>query len=230
MGMPPYVGRQSFADTERPLNTGAFFLVSNVGMRTLALLLAMVPALAFGQEPTVEVSPPKKATKDQVYKWVDKDGVVHYSSQPPTDNAKPAKLPPLQTYKGGTVPKLEKFDKAPPKANTGYAQIQIVAPSHDETFRGGERVVPVGVLVTPALEPNQRLIYLLDGTPASAPTTDTSFALTGVDRGTHTVTVSLVDATGNELASSNSVTFHVKPPTADQSNKQKQPGAKPTKP
>lgn len=198
-------------------------------MRTLALLLALLPALAIGQQPPADaVGPPKKPTKDQVYKWVDKDGVVHYSSQPPADGAKPAKLPPLQTYKGGTAPKLEKFDKASPKGNAAYAQIQIVAPSHDETFRGGERVVPVGVMVTPALEPSQRLIYLLDGTPASQPTTDTSFALTGVDRGTHTVTVSLVDAAGNELASSGVVTFHVKPPIVNQANKPKPPGPRPT--
>jgi hypothetical protein len=199
-------------------------------MRALILLFALLPALAIGQEPEAVVGPPKKATRDQVYKWVDKDGVVHYSSQPPSEGAQPAKLPPLQTYKGGTAPKLEKFDKGAPKANSNYAQIQIVAPSHDETFRGGERVVPVGVLVTPALEPEQRLIYLLDGTPASQPTTDTSFALTEVDRGTHTVTVSLVDAAGNELASSSGVTFHVKPPTVDQAGKSKPPGAKPPKP
>ena len=204
-------------------------------MRTLVLLLAMTPVLAVGQEPPVEVGPPKKPTKDQVYKWVDKDGVVHYSSQPPSDNAKPAKLPPLQTYKGGTVPKLDKFDKAAPKANTGYAQIQIVAPTHDETFRGGERVVPVGVLVTPALEPNQRLIYLLDGAPASQPTTDTSFALTGVDRGSHSVSVTLVDEAGEPIGSSPSVTFHMKPPIAGQAGggntpPSSAPPPKPTKP
>ena len=47
--------------------------------------------------------------------------------------------------------------------------------------------MPVAVVVTPQLVEGQKLIYLLDGTPASAPTTDTSFALTGVERGSHTV-------------------------------------------
>jgi hypothetical protein len=187
-------------------------------MRTLALLLVFLPALVLAQDappPEPQVSAPKKATKDQVYKWVDKNGVVHYSSTPPTDNAQPAKLPPLQTYKGGTTPNLNKFDKPTLKGGpVQAAQIEVVTPAHDETFRGGERVVPVAVLVTPQLMPGQQLVYLLDGSPASPPTSDTSFALTGVDRGTHTVTVSLVDAAGETLATSPGVTFHMKPPTA----------------
>jgi hypothetical protein len=186
-------------------------------MRKLVFLLVLLPALVLAQENVdPQVSAPKKATKDQVYKWVDKDGVVHYSNKPPTDDAKPAKLPPLQTYKGGTTPNLSKYDKptSGKPAAGGSAQIDVVTPTREETFRGGERTVPVGVVVTPALAEGQRLIYLLDGTPQASPTPDTSFALTNVERGSHTVSVTLIDASGNQLGSSAPVTFHVKPPTA----------------
>jgi hypothetical protein len=88
----------------------------------------------------------------------------------------------------------------------------VVTPARDETFRGGERTVPVAVVVTPPLAEGQRLIYLLDGVPQTAPTPDTSFALTNVDRGSHTVSVTLVDRAGNPLANSSGVTFHMKPP------------------
>jgi hypothetical protein len=181
-------------------------------MRTLALLLLILPSLVLA--------------KDQVYKWVDDKGVVHYTDKPPTENATPVKLPPLQTYKGGTAPpNLQKFEKPTAKGNTSSAQVQVVTPSYDETFRGGERVVPVAVMVTPQLGEGQKLIYLLDGTPQSAPTTDTSFALTGVERGSHTVSVSLVDENGEELGSSTTVTFHVKPPIAGQAQKSSAPPA-----
>lgn len=172
--------------------------------------------------------------KDEVYKWVDDKGVVHYTDKPPTDNAKPAKLPPLQTYKGGTVPPLNKFGKSSVKGVGNAAQILVVTPSRDETFRGGERVVPVAVQVTPQLAEGQKLIYLLDGTPASPPTTDTAFALTGVDRGSHVVSVSLVDASGEVIANSPGVQFHMKPPIADQgsqgANPQNPNAPKPTPP
>ena len=186
-------------------------------MRILLVLLLLAPALVAAKEP--------------VYKWVDENGVIHYTDKPPSENATPAKLPPLQTYKGGTAPpNLQKFDKPTSKGTTSSAQIQVVTPSRDETFRGGERVVPVAVMVTPQLEPGQKLIYLLDGTPQSRPTTDTSYALTGVDRGSHTVSVALVDENGTELATSMGVTFHVKPPVAGQANQASQPSKPAPKP
>lgn len=175
-------------------------------MRTLTtwLLALALPFAAVGE--------------DKVYKWVDEKGVVHYTDQPPSDDAKPAKLPPLQTYKGA-VPDLQRYDKPrvgadgkPVKPAGTRNQIDVVTPSQDETFRGAERVVPVAVVVTPPLKADQRLIYFLDGTPQSLPTPDTSHNFTGVDRGTHSVSVALVDAAGQELARSNSVTVHVKPP------------------
>ena len=36
-----------------------------------------------------------RAEADNVYRWLDKDGMAHYSSRPPTKDAKPADLPPL---------------------------------------------------------------------------------------------------------------------------------------
>jgi hypothetical protein len=191
-------------------------------MRMLALVLVLLPAWVLAQEQPAPPAPQKPPAKDQVYKWVDKDGVVHYSSQPPAEGAQPAKLPPLQTYKGGTNPNLKKFEKPGGAAAPAAAasQIEIVTPSHDETFRSGERVVPVAVMVTPQLGEGQKLIYLLDGEPASAPTSNTSFAITGVERGVHTVSVSLVDAaTGETLASSSGVTIHMKPPIAGQAER-----------
>jgi len=196
-------------------------------MRKLAFLLVLLPAFVLAQETAdPQVSAPKKPTKDQVYKWVDKDGVVHYSSQPPTQGAAPAKLPPLQTYKGGTVPPLTKLQKQAVQGTGDAAQVQLVTPSHDETFRSG--AVPVAVVVTPQLMPDQRLIYLLDGTPASPPTRDTSYALSNVERGTHTVSVTLINAAGEELGSSTGVTFHMKTPTVDPANQGKPPAKPPT--
>lgn len=203
-------------------------------MRTLAFLLVLLPAFVLAQEPAAspqQPPPPPKAAKDQVYKWVDKEGVTHYSSQPPSSTATPAKLPPLQTYKGGTAPNLGKYQKPATKGGTPVApasQIDVVTPSHDETFRSG--AVPVAVVVTPQLVDGQRLIYLLDGAPASAPTIDTSYALTNVERGSHTVSVTLIDAAGVEVGSSTGVTFHMQTPTAAKANQGKPPVPPPAKP
>lgn len=206
-------------------------------MRKLALLLVVIPALGLAQQAAQPPPPPAKkppTNQNQVYKWVDEDGVVHYTDKPPADGAQPAKLKPLQTYKGGTNPKLGNFERSGAAggkpAAAGNVQIDIVTPAGDETFRGAERVVPVAVMVTPQLQPGQKLIYLLDGTPASTPVADTSFALTGVERGAHTVSVTLVDESGNQLGASTAVTFHMKPPTLDRSPPATPPSTTPPPP
>lgn len=189
-------------------------------MRTALLAMLLLPLLAHA------------AGKPEVYKWVDDKGVVHYTDKPPAEGAQPAKLPPLQTYRGAPPANLSKFEKPTAKGPASAITIQVVTPSSDETFRGGERVVPVAVMVTPQLEEGQRLIYLLDGTPQSQPTTDTSFAITNVERGSHSVSVSLVDAAGDPLTTSSSVTFHMKPPISGPTGSSTPPPAppKPVKP
>jgi hypothetical protein len=185
-------------------------------MRMLLVSVLAIPALVLAQE--AQPPPEKKPAKEQVYKYVDEKGVVHYTDQPPNDAARPARLPPLQTYQGGTTPDLGRFGKTGPEepsaAEPPALQVQLVTPAPDETFRGAERVVPVAVVVTPALAPNQRLVYYLDGTPRSGPVTDTAFAFTGVDRGAHTASAAVVDESGQELARTPAVTFHMKPPIA----------------
>jgi len=173
-------------------------------MRIVIAFLLLFPMLAFAAD----------AKKPEIYKWVDDKGVVHYTDKPPSKDATPATLPPLQTYKRGTVPDLKKL--APGSAGQPITsvgpQIQVVTPSKEETFRGGERTVPVAVMVTPAMDPAYKLLYLLDGKAAGPATPDTSFALTEVDRGMHQVTVAVVDETGQELSRSEPVTFYMKPP------------------
>jgi hypothetical protein len=186
-------------------------------MRHFIAVTLLVTFSAFAQEPPPAQPPAKKppTRSGEVYKWVDANGVIHYTDKPPKENAQPARLPPLQTYREGTLPDLKKFDKAAGKPITNVGpQLQVVTPSSEEVFRGGERTVPVAVVVTPPLSGDQRLVYMLDDKPQPGPTTNTSYAFTEVDRGTHTASVAVVDATGAEMSRSQSVTFYVMPPIA----------------
>lgn len=174
--------------------------------RTLAaLLLLLMPALA----PAAEV-----------YRWVDKDGVVHYTDKPPSKDAKPAQLPPIQTVTGGLGAR-----KGPPPATAAVPEpggappplvLTIVAPRPDETFRSAERSVTVSVALQSPLPAGAGLLYLLDGSAQNpAPTRDLSFVMTGVERGSHLLAVAAVDAAGRELARSPPVIVHMKPPKAN---------------
>ena len=160
------------------------------------------------------------AEKDKVYKWVDKQGVVHYSNKPPEEGAQPAQLPPLQTYKGGTPPAdLSKYStsaSAPDKAAlpaAGAGKVTILSPAPEETIREADQAIAVAVEVPGGLS-GRRLVYYLDGKASGGPTNNTTMSVSNVERGSHTLAVALVDGDGKEVGRSSSVTFYMKPPTA----------------
>lgn len=153
------------------------------------------------------------SAKDEVYKWVDKDGNVHYTDKPPTADAKPAELPKLHIYRGDQVPALDAYAPEPQKAGAPPA-VRIVAPAADETFRGTQDSVSVSVMVTPGLGPGHKLLYHLDGAPQGGPTQSLSATLTGAYRGSHSIFVALMDENGREIGRSPPVRVHMKPPIA----------------
>lgn len=149
---------------------------------------------------------------DEVYRWVDKQGVVHYGAQPPNKDAKPVTLPPLQTYKAGSKAPLPAAP--PPKpAVAEIKEVRVTAPVQDEIFRDPAGVVNVSVAVVPGLPEGAGVVFYLDGAPKNArPSPLLSMSFTGVERGEHSVSAAVVDLTGKELARAPPVTFHARPP------------------
>src|SRR5690242_19267107 len=109
-------------------------------MRTFVLLLALLPGLVLAEDPAQPPPPApaaapapakKPAPTNQVYKWVDEKGVIHYTDKPPTQNATPAKLPPLQTFREGTTPNLNKYQKPGAASSSGsLSSVEVVTPSN----------------------------------------------------------------------------------------------------
>lgn len=167
-------------------------------MRELLLLVATLTALP--------------ALAD-VYRWTDKDGVIHYTDKPPAPGAKPAELPALQTFKPEPVSASPAPAEAPVAKASKTATIDITTPAAEETIRDAEGRVPVSVTAVP--KAGEGIVYTLDGVPQnSVPTPSTAYLLTGVERGEHHIGASLVDATGKTLATAAPVTVYLMPPTA----------------
>lgn len=152
----------------------------------------------------------------EVYRYVDPQGVVHYTDQPPSKDARPAKLPPLQVIgptptpgpsADGGVSELPKVPQAP-------VELRITAPAPEQTFRGDDRRLMVNVALDRPLPEGYGLLYMLDGSPQNTQATRTlSYVLEGVERGEHLVSVAAVDARGREVARTAPVIVHMKPPT-----------------
>lgn len=169
----------------------------------------------------------------EVYRHVDKDGVVHYSDQPPTKGAKPVVLPPIQVV--GPVGGRPTAGSSPAAATTepdltGSAplSVAIMSPTPDQTFRGDDRLLPVSVRMNQPLPEGHGLLYLLDGTAQNAePTRALNYTLSGVERGEHMIAVATVNASGKEVARTAPVIVHMKPPTVQLTQERKTPPAKP---
>jgi hypothetical protein len=144
-----------------------------------------------------------------VYKSVDENGEVIFSDQP-TPNAQRMKLPELPTYKAQPVPGFSSSPKPAPAASP-YDSLKIVAPENDATIRDNQGVVRVQVALEPPLMSKQghKIQFYLNGEPHGMPVATTSISFSNLDRGTYTLTTSVVDASGAVLMTSDPVVFHL---------------------
>jgi hypothetical protein len=166
-----------------------------------------------------------------VYRYVDKDGVTHYTDKPPSPDAKPANLPPLQTISPATP--LSEVTKGSGDAATaapvapGKFTLRLTSPAPDDTIRTDDGQVSVSATSDPPLGGGYGLLYFLDGTAQNkTPVSSLSYTLQNVERGEHTVAVAAVDAAGKEVTRSAPVTIFMKPPTVDMAPKIPKPPKK----
>lgn len=167
---------------------------------------------------------PSVAAAGPVYRYVDPDGVVHYTDKPPTPDARPIELKPVQTV--GSRPAPGETATSPPgvtpptaAASPAAARIEvgIASPTADETLRGDDRRLPVSLILGSPIPDGAGLLYLLDGRAQNAaPTRALSFTMENVERGSHLIGARLVDSTGQELGTATPVIVHMKPPTVSQ--------------
>jgi len=150
-----------------------------------------------------------------IYKWVDEQGVVHYSDQP-HPNAQKVQLQALQTYKPPAVDMAPTpgGPMAPPlPAPTPYAGCAIAQPQADSEYANIDSLNIV-VQTDPVLRPGDRVFLTLDGEALNGGAGTTgSFTLAPVDRGTHTLQAVVRGADGSVRCQAPSITFNVHQPS-----------------
>ena len=148
-----------------------------------------------------------------VYKWVDENGIVHYSDQP-HPNAQKVGVQPAQTYKAGDVPAAPGGPTAPPAAAPPpYQGCAIAQPTDGQTFTSVDSLSII-VRTDPALRPGDQIFLILDGQPLNGgAATGSQFSLTPVDRGTHTLQAVVRDNDGGVRCQTPGVTYNVQQPS-----------------
>lgn len=150
----------------------------------------------------------------QIYRTKDANGNVVFTDTPPpggaaeqvqlqrTNSAEPVAVPPPASPE----PEQPARDMAPVQV------VKITSPANDETIPMGGGNFSVTARMEPPLEKGQSLQLSLDGEPTGKLQQSGFWDLSNVDRGTHTLTVTIVDSSGQVIASSAPVTVHVMRP------------------
>lgn len=153
------------------------------------------------------------AAGTEMWRWVDENGVVHFSDRP-QPGAERVDMRAAQTF---TAPEIEprRAAVAEPEqdadepATVRYNRLAVLSPEDGESLWNIAGELNIQVDVDPALRSNHGLVVHLNGRRVGTPHSETSFTIGDVTRGEHTLRVAIVDEQGRERASSNPVVFFV---------------------
>lgn len=174
-----------------------------VGMRSLLILAGLAMALA--------------ASAQDIYRWVDKDGVVHYSDQPGSDKAVLITVIEPNTFESddsgasaasaGSSPAEEE----PAEGGARYRGLSIVAPAPDQVFFGADATVTATAELDGTLGPEHTVAFFLNGARRETDGLSADFGV--LPRGSYFLRASVLNRDGTPVISSPQVTFHVRQPS-----------------
>jgi len=146
-----------------------------------------------------------------VYRWVDDDGVVHYSDQP-HPNAEKMQVHAAQSYKPSALDTPAAGGAgggASAAAPAPYRGCAIVQPQDGQDFANVDSLTVV-VQTDPPLHQGDKVFVSVDGQALNGGSpTGPQFTLSPVDRGQHTAQALVKDAGGAVQCQTPPVTFQV---------------------
>jgi hypothetical protein len=155
------------------------------------------------------------------WRWVDKDGVVHYSDRPIAGGEKVpltaaprtgSVAPPAYTRSGPDTELTAAQRKARDRAFQ-YTSCAFANPGEEQVF---ERVdtVSASIELRPAYRDGDRIEVTLNGQPLrNWPQSSTGFTLTELPRGSYTLAATVFGADGTRMCNATPVTFHLRQPS-----------------
>ena len=156
------------------------------------------------------------AAAAQAYRWVDENGVVHYSDRP-QPGAEQIVLPESNTTTVRRFPQAaageDEQEAVEEEQPFRYESIEIASPAPEETLWNIEGVLNVSVALTPALQAGHQVRVYFDGEPRMV--TGTSFQIQEVWRGVHNVQVEVLNAGGELMIRSRTNRFYVQQNTVN---------------
>jgi hypothetical protein len=171
------------------------------------------------------------AQPQEIYRWIDKDGQVHYSDQPGAANAERIILADPNAYESepsfggyapsGSAPEDTDADDAAP-----YQSLAIVQPTPEQVFFGADATVVVAAELGGTLRPDHTVVFFVNGNRRPAGS-GLGLQLQNLDRGSHFLRAAVLDRNGDPVITSQQITFHIREPSI---NTPQSPQARPKPP
>lgn len=163
------------------------------------------------------------ALSAQIYKTTDSQGNVVYTDKP---SAASSSAEEVKLHTTNTAPPPPDIPRPAPMAITptdaseqlGYT-VEIAVPTTETTIPMGPGNFLLTANVQPPIAGDEMLQLHMDGIPWGDPQTSSSWGLTNIFRGEHNFTVSVVDADGSPLVSSEPVRVYVMRPSVNNKNR-----------
>ncbi len=173
------------------------------------------------------------AASQEIYRWVDKDGVVHYADQPGSADAKLVTVIEPNAYEGesatpdGGASGSSSSEPEEPSTVSPYESLSIVQPPPDEVYFGSDAAVSVQADLQGTLLPDHSVVFFLNGN--RRPASGLGMQLSGLTRGTYFLRASILDRNGDPVITSQQTTFHVRQASTQnpQTPVPPRPGSKP---
>lgn len=145
----------------------------------------------------------------EIYKSRDADGNVIFTDVP-TEKSEKVDLPDITTFKSQPYKPIQRSEPTAADDQLRY-DITLVQPANKETVRNNSGDVPIEIEVKPALkrELGHHVLLWLDSEKPVKFTTN-RFQLSNIERGTHTVSVMVVDGRGKAISATQTNEVYVK--------------------
>ena len=147
----------------------------------------------------------------QAYRWVDEDGITHYSDRP-VEGAEQISLSEYSRNTGARLynaPRARGTDDEQRAADEPfrYESLSISSPGAEETLWNIEGVLNVTLTLSPGLQSGHQVRAYFDGQQRMV--SGTSFQVDEVFRGVHNIQVEVIDNTGRLMIRSETNRFYV---------------------
>ena len=152
----------------------------------------------------------------QAYKWVDENGVTHYSDRPEegaevVELSEYTKTTGAQIYRAPPESGEDPAAAPPEEAPFKYESLSVTAPGAEETLWNIEGVLNVSLALSPGLQAGHQVRVYFDGQARMV--SGTSFRIEEVWRGVHNIQAEVIDETGKLMIRSRTNRFYVQQTT-----------------